>query len=137
MKRFHQTLKKLLAAQPPAGSLPELQQQIDPFITYYNDVRPCRAIARRTPAEAYAARVKATPQANGHPPGRHYRVRHDKADGSGTVKLRYKSQLHHVGLGRAHKSQRVLVANRDVRVLSVEGPVRSAARLCGGPRGWG
>jgi hypothetical protein len=87
-------------------------------------VRPYRAIARRTPAEAYAARVKATPQANGHPPARHYRVRHDKVDGSGTVTLRYKSRLHHVGLGRAHKGRRVLVANRDVRVLTVEGEMR-------------
>ncbi len=122
IERFHQTLKRHLGAQPPAGSPSELQPQIDRFIAYYNEERPHRAIARRAPAEAYGARMKAAPQGNGHPPARHYRVRHDKVDGGGTITLRYKSRLYHVGLGRAHKRRRVLVlvADRDVRVLSVE-----------------
>jgi len=125
IERFHQTLKKHLGAQPAADSLPELQDQIDRFIAYYNEVRPHRAIARRTPLAAYAARMKAAPQGNGHPPARHYRVRHDKVDSGGTVTLRYKSRLYHVGLGRAHKGRRVLVlvADRDVRVLTVEGEI--------------
>ena len=69
--------------------------------------------------------MKAAPQGNGHPPARHYRVRHDKVDSGGTVTLRYKSRLYHVGLGRAHKGRRVLVlvADRDVRVLTVEGEI--------------
>jgi transposase InsO family protein len=125
IERFHQTLKKHLAVQTPARSLAELQAQIDRFAAYYNEVRPHRGIARRTPAEVFAARMKAAPQSNGHPPARHYRVRHDKVDGSGTVTLRYKSRLYHVGLGRAHKGRRVLVliADRDVRVLTVEGEI--------------
>jgi transposase InsO family protein len=125
IERFHQTLKKHLVAQPPACSLPALQDQIDRFIAYYNDVRPHRAIARRTPAEAYRARMKAAPRGNGHPPARHYRVRHDKVDSGGTITLRYRSRLHHIGLGRAHKGQRVLVlvADRDVRVLTAEGEI--------------
>ena len=88
-------------------------------------MRPHRAIARRTPAEAYSARIKATPQGNGHPLARHYRVRHDKVDKTGTVTLRYRSRLHHIGLGRAHNGQRVLllVADHDVRVLSVDGEI--------------
>jgi hypothetical protein len=75
--------------------------------------------------------MKAAPQANGHPPAHHYRVRHDKVDASGTVTLRYKSRLHHVGLGRAHKGRRVLVlvADRDVRVLTVEGEVLRQLQL--------
>jgi len=125
IERFHQTLKKHLAAQPHTDSLEVLQERIDRFVAYYNDVRPHRAIARRTPAVAYAARTRAVPQGNGHPPARHYRVRHDKVDSGGTVTLRYKSRLHHVGLGRAHKGRRVLVlvADRDVRVLTVEGEI--------------
>src|ERR1700747_281134 len=62
IERFHQTLKKHLGARAPARSLPELQDQIERFTTYYNEVRPHRAIARRTPAAAYAARMKAAPQ---------------------------------------------------------------------------
>jgi transposase InsO family protein len=125
VERFHQTLKKHLARQPSAGTLSMMQGQLDRFVAYYNEVRPHRAIGRQTPAEAFAARVKAEPQGNGCPPPRHYRVRHDKVDSSGTITLRYLSRLHHVGLGRAHRGQRVLVliADRDVRVLTVEGEI--------------
>jgi transposase InsO family protein len=125
IERFHQTLKKHLAAQTPVDSLKELQTQIDRFVAYYNEVRPHRALARQAPAQVYAARMKAAPQGNDHPPARHYRVRHDKVDGSGTITLRYRSRLHHIGLGRVHRGQRVLVlvADRDVRVLTVEGEV--------------
>jgi transposase InsO family protein len=125
MERFHQTLKKHLTAQPSVHSLAALQGQIDRFVAYYNEVRPHRAIARQTPAEAFSARIKAAPAGNGHPPARHYRIRHDKVDGGGTVTLRYRGRLHHIGLGRAHKGRRllVLVADRDVRVLTAEGEV--------------
>jgi transposase InsO family protein len=126
VERFHQTLKKHLQSQPSADSASVLQDQLDRFVGYYNEVRPHRSLARKTPAEAFAARIKAEPPAdNGYPPARHYRVRHDKIDATGTVTLRYRSRLHHVGVGRAHKRQRVLVlvADRDVRVLSVEGEI--------------
>jgi transposase InsO family protein len=123
VERFHQTLKKHLASQPAADSLQVLQGQLDRFVAYYNEVRPHRAIARKTPAEAFAARIKAGPHGNGGSPARHYRVRHDKVDPYGTITLRYHSRLYHVGLGRAHKGQRVLLlaADRDVRVLTAEG----------------
>jgi transposase InsO family protein len=123
VERFHQTLKKHLAAQPTAASPAQLQAQLDRFVAYYNEVRPHRAIDRQTPAEAFAARLKATPHRNGTTLPRHYRVRHDKIDESGTVTLRHRSRLHHLGIGRAHKHKRVLVlvADRDVRVLTTEG----------------
>jgi transposase InsO family protein len=125
IERFHQTLKKHLAAQRPAHTPSGLQAQIERFIAYYNERRPHRALARRTPAEAYAARIKAGPQSNGHPAARHYRVRHDRVDGGGTVTLRYRSRLRQIAVGRANKGRRVilLVADRDVRVLSAEGEI--------------
>jgi transposase InsO family protein len=125
IERFHQTLKKHLAAQRPAHTLSGLQAQIERFIAYYNERRPHRALARRTPAEAYAARIKAGPRSNGHPAARHYRVRHDRVDGGGTVTLRYRSRLRHIAVRRANKGRRVvlLVADRDVRVLSAEGEI--------------
>jgi hypothetical protein len=69
--------------------------------------------------------MKAAPARNGHPPARHYRVRHDKVDAGVTVTLRYKCRLHHIGLRRAKKGRRVpvLVADRDIRALTVEGEV--------------
>ena len=125
IERFHQTLKKHLAAQRPSHSLVGLQTQIDRFVAYYNQQRPHRALARRTPAEAYGARIKAQPQGNGHPPARHYRVRHDRVDKGGTVTLRYRSRLRHIAVGRANKGRRVvlLVADRDVRVLGADGEI--------------
>ena len=53
---------------------------------------------------------------------RELRVRHDKIDNHGAVTIRYKSRLHHVGMGRALSGIRVvlLVAGRDIRVLAAE-----------------
>jgi transposase InsO family protein len=52
VERFHQTLKKWLAAQPTAATLAGLQRQLNRFCTYYNTGRPHRALGRRTPAQA-------------------------------------------------------------------------------------
>jgi len=65
VERFHQTQKKWLAAQPPAATIGDLQRQLNRFRRYYNTVRPHRAIGRRTPAEAYAARPQAKPTGPG------------------------------------------------------------------------
>jgi transposase InsO family protein len=63
VERFHQTLKKWLARQPPATTVRQLQAQLDNFARYYNTVRPHRALTRRTPAQAYTARPKRSPPA--------------------------------------------------------------------------
>ena len=61
VERFHQTEKKYLAAKPAARSLPQLQNQLDVFAAYYNDVRPHRAKRRMTPRAAYDAPSKPVP----------------------------------------------------------------------------
>jgi transposase InsO family protein len=123
VERFHQTLKKWLAKQPPARTVAQLQAQLDQFRTYYNTVRPHRALNRRTPSEAFAARTKATPRGAGITIPTHYRVRRDRVDKAGRVTLRYHSKLLHIGVGRPHTGTRVLllVADRDVRVLTEDG----------------
>lgn len=123
VERFHQTEKKWLAEQEPAATLLELQGKLDWFRAYYNEVRPHRAIGRRTPAEAFAARPKATPRLPGLVVPAHFRVRRDKVDITGTITLRHNSRLHHIGLGRRLIGTRVLVlvADLDVRVLSEDG----------------
>jgi transposase InsO family protein len=55
-ERLHQTLKRYLAKQPPAQTLTQLQQQLDAFVHYYDDIRPHRALDGRTPLQAYSAR---------------------------------------------------------------------------------
>jgi len=121
VERSHQTLKKFLTHQPPAVDLAQLQTQIDRFVTYYNHARPHRALQRHTPSEVFDTKVKAHPASN--VPATHFRVRHDRVDKTGCVTLRYQSRLHHIGIGRAHKGQRVvlLIADRDVRIVSQDG----------------
>lgn len=113
VERFHQTLKKWLARQPRARSLPELQTQLDAFRIHYNERRPHRALGRRTPAAAYTARPKATP--TGTQPT-HERVRRDRIDDSGVVTLRHHGRLHHIGIGRTHARTHVLLLIQDLQI---------------------
>lgn len=123
VERFHQTLKRYLTKQRRPRTLAQLQAQLDRFAVYYNTVRPHRALGRRTPAQAYKARTKAVPTLVPFVVEGHYRVRRDRIDKSGRVTLRYRSKLIHIGVGRAHAGTRVLllVADRDVRVVTEDG----------------
>jgi transposase InsO family protein/transposase-like protein len=119
VERFHQTLKRYLTKQP-ARTLDELQHHINRFVTYYNQQRPHRALNRHTPQEVFDTKVKAHPDTNTQ---RHYRIRHDKVDGHGSLTIRYQSKLHHIGMGARHKHQPVtmLIADRDIRVINNDG----------------
>lgn len=123
VERFHQTLKGFLAKQDPPVTIADLQAQIDRFVAAYNEVRPHRARGRMTPQAAWEARDKARPQAPLLKAGQGVRVRQDRIDRGGTVSLRYRTRLHHIGVGRDHAGKRVLllVDGLDVRVLTQEG----------------
>ena len=126
VERFHQTLKKYLAKQEPATTKKLLQGQLNRFVEYYNTERPHRSLGRRTPLEAWSAREKVGPigpriEAAG------YRIRHDKVDRGGSVTLRHKGKLHHIGVGCPYAGWRVilLVDGLDVRILGLDGsPLR-------------
>jgi len=123
VERFHQTMKAFLDKQPTAGSVVELQRQVDRFVAYYNEVRPHRATGRRTPRAAFEARDKARPSGPKIRVGAGVRVRKDRIDKNGKVTLRHRTRLHHIGVGHAHKGKRVimLIDGLDVRVLSEDG----------------
>jgi transposase InsO family protein len=125
VERFHQTLKLFLAKQDPPGSIVELQAQIDRFVAYYNDVRPHRAKGRTTPRAAFDARDKARPTGIAIKIGEGVRVRRDRIDRNGKVTLRYRTRLHHIGVGKAHKGKRVimLIDDLEIRVLDEDGEV--------------
>ena len=116
-------MKKYLAANPTARSLAQLQTQLDTFATYYNDIRPHRAKHRTTPHAAYNARVKAKPAGTPIRDAGEFRIRRDRVDQTGKVTLRYAGKLRHLGIGRAHQGQHVLmlINDRDVRVLTTDG----------------
>ena len=125
VERFHQTEKKWLAEQDPAETLEELQGQLDWFRTYYNEVRPRRAIGRRPPAEAYAAGPKDRPR--GPVIEATYRVRNT----GGAVTLRHHSKLLHIKVGRRYAGTRVLmlIAGLDVRIVSDDGELIRELRI--------
>jgi transposase InsO family protein len=122
VERFHQTLKKWLSHQTPAQTLTHLQAQLDTFRTYYNTVRPHRALGRRTPHQAYLARPKATPIGSPLHTGA-YRIRHDRIDSDGKLTLRHNSRLHHLGMGRRYAGTNVLLLIHDlhIRVVTTDG----------------
>ena len=126
VERFHQSMKKFLAAQDPAQTKKQLQAQLDSFAEYYNTVRPHRSLQRRRPLEAFEAREKAGPQ-GAKIAAAGYRIRRDKVDPSGSVTLRYKGKLHHIGVGCPYAGWRVvmLIDGLDVRVIGIDGsPLR-------------
>ena len=123
VERFHQTMKTFLAKCDPAGSIGELQVQVDRFVAYYNEVRPHRAVGRRPPIAAFEARDRARPSGPRIHVGAGVRVRRDRIDKGGKVTLRHGTKLHHIGVGHAHKGKRVilLVKGLDVRVVALDG----------------
>ena len=117
VERFHQTLKRWLAKQPAAASIAELQDQLDQFRHAYNQQRPHRELARRTPATAYTALPKAAPA--GAPRG-HYRLRYDRVDDWGKISFRRAAKMHHLGIGYAHRGKRVLAIADHTTVTAIE-----------------
>ena len=94
------------------------------FANYYNDIRPHQAHGR-PPMAVYNERDKAAPSIDGQALPPTTKVRRDRVDANGTVTLRHRSKLHHIGVGRRHRHQRVLmlVADLDIRILDAEGTV--------------
>jgi transposase InsO family protein len=124
IERYHQTLKKWLCANNSFDSLDALQRGVEFFAGYYNEIRPHQAHGR-PPLAVYKERDKASPSIEGQVVSPTTKVRRDRVDTNGTVTLRHRSKLHHIGVGRAHKNERVLmlVADLDIRVLDTEGTV--------------
>lgn len=115
IERFHQTLKKRLAARPPAATVGELQPLLDEFRDYYNTERPHHALARRTPHHGYTTSAKATPNDN---PCEEWRIRKDIVTPNGKVTVRYAGKLFQLGIGRAYKGQRILMVITDNHITT-------------------
>src|SRR5699024_2343304 len=115
IERFHQTLKKWLKARPPAQTLPELQQLLDEFRTWYNTQRPHRALGRNTPHQAYYQLPKASPQPLITEDNR---VRNDKVDKAGRITLRFAGEMKYLGIGRAHTGVTTLTVITGTHALT-------------------
>jgi transposase InsO family protein len=123
VERVHQTIKNWLAKQPAPATVTELQAQLDSFTTYYNHHRPHRAVGRRTPATAWAARPPAIPTRQGIAISEQFRVRKDRVDDNGTLTLRHNSRLHHIGVGRRWAGTIILMLIHEltIRIITEDG----------------
>jgi len=103
VERFHWTLKKRLAARPPAHNLDQLQTELDLFRFIYNHQRPHRSISRRRPAQAWTDAPKSGP-AN-RPLGGPTRLNTSRVH-NGTVRTGRRYQL---SIGAAHNGALALI----------------------------
>ncbi len=125
VERFHQTLQKWLNAQPRAGTLPELQTQLDRFVAIYNHQRPHRAIGRKIPAVVFAATPKAGPA--DRPLGTPTSIHHVTVSGGAC----HINKQYSISIGAAHNSRpatvvitggscHVFIAGRLIRHLQLD-----------------
>ncbi len=116
IERFHQTLKRFLAAQPAAVTIAELQSQLDRFRDHYNEHRPHRANNNATPGDTYRGRPKALPAgtATGH-----FRIRYDRVSDGGKISLRRAGRMHHLGIGATHRGKRIIALIDETTVTVV------------------
>ncbi|UIZ92270.1 IS481 family transposase [Corynebacterium sp. CNCTC7651] len=115
IERFHQTLKKWIAAKPPAETLPQLQRYLDEFADYYNTTRPHRALGRKTPEQAYTTGPKAEPNDN---PKEEWRIRNDIVTPGGKVTVRYAGKLYQLGISRKYAGEPVLMVITDNHITT-------------------
>jgi transposase InsO family protein len=126
VERFHQTLKKFIVKQEPATTKKLFQGQLDRFVESYSTERPHRSLGRRTPLEAWRAREKVGPIGPKIDAGG-YRTRHDIVDVGGSVTIRHKGKMHHIGIGCPYAGWPIvmLVDGLDIQVLGLDGsPLR-------------
>jgi transposase InsO family protein len=116
IERFHQTLKRWLAAHPAAPTVQELQHQLDQFRNDYNEHRPHRSNDRATPGTTYRATPKALPAA---PREGFYRLRYDHVADNGKVSIRRAGRMHHLGIGVKHRGKRILALVDETTVTVV------------------
>lgn len=120
IERFHQTLKRWLAKQPPALTIEQLQAQLDNFREEYNEQRPHRSLNRETPGNAYRSTPKARPTREAG--AGNYRIRHDHVAANGKISLRRAGRMHHLGVGIAHAKKQVLILIDEEDVIVVHFP---------------
>jgi transposase InsO family protein len=143
VERFHLTMKRWLTQQPPAGTLGQLQAQLDQFLAYYNHQRPHRALHGAIPHGVWQRTVRAVPL--DHPITDVVTVeRHITVSATGQVRIDHAHQIH-IGIEYAGIDVDVITTGLDcvifwgnqlVRNLQID-PTRyhqPSGRPPGGPR---
>jgi transposase InsO family protein len=112
-ERGHQTLRRWLAAHPPAATLPELQTHLDTYRAAYNQ-RPHQGISGQTPARRH------TTGARPHPPNPATAADPARTHTS-TATVNGRGQMKaagtHIGVGSQWANTTLTVFNTDGHIL--------------------
>ena len=131
VERFHQTLKKWLAARPKPATVAELQDLLDTFVDIYNNHRPHRGINRRIPTDVYATSPTIGPDT--YSALDETTVHHNTVDRSGRVEIPGPASI---TIGAAYTAKtattirtgnhaHVFINNQLVRELTIDPTQRS------------
>ena len=126
VERFHQTLKKWLAARPKPATVAELQHLLDTFVDIYNNHRPHRGIGRRIPTDVFNTSPKIGPDTVSIL--EETTVHHNTVDRNGRVEIPGPASI---TIGAAYTGQtattirtgntaHVFIDNRLVRELAID-----------------
>lgn len=90
---------------------------MDRFVASHNEVRPHRVKGRKTPKRARSTHATKPDLPSERAPFTTGSI------ARGVVTIRYKSKLHHIGMGRALAGTRIvlLVGGRMIRVIDQDG----------------
>jgi transposase InsO family protein len=102
VERFHQTLKRYLAAQDPPETLEDLQAHLDAFVELYNHRRPHRSLDRQFPAVVWQHTPKSGPAS--HPLGAPTTIHHLVVTPNGIVAIGHR---YAISVGAAHRGRHV------------------------------
>jgi transposase InsO family protein len=128
VERLNQTLKRWLAARPPAVTLTELHPARAVHRLLQHPQTPPRPEPRH-PCPGLHRPAKATPD---HNTGGHFRIRDDKVYANGTITVRRGGRMHHIGVGNEHagKTVRMLIHDLDVIIIDrVTGEILRELRI--------
>lgn len=117
IERWHQTLKTYLRQQPTPTTITQLQHQLNTFTHLYNHTRPHRALAGKTPHHAYTTTPKDAPTITLDTTI--YRIRYDHVDPNGRTTLRWAGKIRHLGIGRTHKHQPILILTHNNHTIVI------------------
>ena len=119
VERFHQTLKKWLAARTPPPPSPSCKPSSTPSPATTTPSGRTAPSAAAPPQPPGTARPRAIPSRQGIRVDEQFRVRRDRVDNDGKLTLRHNSRLHHIGVGRRAGTQvLMLVRDLDIRIIT-------------------
>jgi hypothetical protein len=126
-ERSHQTLRRWLAAQPPAADLDQLQALLDAFNNLYNASRPHQALGGQTPNQRWETADRQPEPSPGDAPAPAMRMTTGKVDRAGIIgvdgcTVQVGRAWQHATLTICRQADHVVIFHRDtiVRDLTLD-----------------